>query len=424
MKPARLLRWYPRAWRERYGEELLALIQDTLDEGRPTWRLRLGVAWGGLRERGHQAGQAGKAAVKRMAVYSWSPVILIVGSAVVNIPWILKTPLPPARAWQATAALDALAGTLAFTSVCVLAGALVAIPAFAAFLREGGWPKIRRRVAWAAGATLAAGGGLVGLTLGLSSMSFAQMNRSLAYFIGVVATALALVVALGLWASAARATAKHLKLAPGARATQLLLAAVTVIASFTIVSANAIWLAAAQSSLVWLVVGVANLALVGAVAPRTIGRALRKGRRLRAAASAKRLSTGPLSGHTTATGLDDLGGGLAGSPVGADRARGLQQQRQVLPGQHLDRGLGGVHGDVQRRDHPALPVPQRRGHRPDARGQLLVGERPAPRADLAQGRGPLTGARLPAGGDTGPGGLGQDPFGLVGRQPGQQYLAE
>jgi hypothetical protein len=54
MKPARLLRWYPRAWRERYGEELLALIQDTLDEGRPTWRLRFSVAWGGLRERGHQ----------------------------------------------------------------------------------------------------------------------------------------------------------------------------------------------------------------------------------------------------------------------------------------------------------------------------------------------------------------------------------
>ena len=61
MKPARLLRWYPRAWRERYGEELLALIQDTLDEGRPTWRLRLSVAWGGLRERGHQARNPSKA---------------------------------------------------------------------------------------------------------------------------------------------------------------------------------------------------------------------------------------------------------------------------------------------------------------------------------------------------------------------------
>ena len=35
MKPASLLRWYPRAWRERYGGELAALIQDNLDEGRP-----------------------------------------------------------------------------------------------------------------------------------------------------------------------------------------------------------------------------------------------------------------------------------------------------------------------------------------------------------------------------------------------------
>jgi len=288
MKPARLLRWYPRAWRERYGEELLALIQDTLDEGQPTWRLRLGVAWGGLRERGHQAGHASKTAVKRTAD-SWArPLILVVGLAVVSIAWNLKAPLPPARAWQAATALDALAGIMAFTSICVLAGALVAVPAFVAFLRGGGWPKIRRRVAWAAGATLAAGGGLAWLVLGLRSVSFAQMNRSPAYVTGVFAEALALVVALGLWASAAHATAKHLKLAPRTRAAQLLLAAVTVIAALTIVPANIMWTAAIQSSLAWLAVGVANLALVGVVAPRMIGRALRRGRRLRAAASGRR----------------------------------------------------------------------------------------------------------------------------------------
>jgi hypothetical protein len=58
MKPATLLRWYPRAWRDRYGEELLALIQDTLEEGHPAWQLRLGVAWGGLRERGLVVGDS------------------------------------------------------------------------------------------------------------------------------------------------------------------------------------------------------------------------------------------------------------------------------------------------------------------------------------------------------------------------------
>jgi hypothetical protein len=33
-----LLRWYPRAWRERYGEEFLAVVEDTLDGSRPGWR--------------------------------------------------------------------------------------------------------------------------------------------------------------------------------------------------------------------------------------------------------------------------------------------------------------------------------------------------------------------------------------------------
>ena len=36
MKPsdpdaAKLLRWYPRPWRERYGEEFLAMVEDNLD---------------------------------------------------------------------------------------------------------------------------------------------------------------------------------------------------------------------------------------------------------------------------------------------------------------------------------------------------------------------------------------------------------
>jgi hypothetical protein len=283
MRPASLLRWYPRAWRERYGGELLALIQDTLEDGRPTWRLRLGVAWGGLRERGHQAGQAGKAAVKRVP-NRWL-LAVAAGVAVANVPWNLKASLPPSGTWQATAALGALAGIIAFTGAAVLAGGLVAAPAFVAFLRAGGWPKIRRRVAWATGATVAAGGGMAGLVLWQRSMSSAQLNHSWAYVAGEAATSLALVAAFGLWASAAAATAKHLTLTPRARAAQLLLTAVTAAAALAIVPANVIWLAAIQSSLPWLVIGLATLAAVGAAAPRRIGQAARKGKRLRRSAA-------------------------------------------------------------------------------------------------------------------------------------------
>ena len=275
------------------------------------------MIWGGLRERGHQARRAGTAAVKRVP-FRWL-VAVAAGLVVADVPWNLKASLPPSRAWQATAALGVMAGIMAFTGVCVLASALVVAPAFLAFLREGGWPKIRRRVAWASGATLAAGGGLAGLVLGQRSMTSAQLSQSWAYSIGVAATGLTLGVALGLWASAAAATAKHLKLAPRARAAQQLLAAVTLTAALAILSANIIWLAAIQSSLAWLLVGVANLASVGVVTSRGIGRAVRKSRRLRATVGRGRRLTRPLSGHTAVTSFDDLRGGLAGGPVGADR---------------------------------------------------------------------------------------------------------
>ena len=49
MKPsdpdaAKLLRWYPRVWRERYGEEFLAMVEDSLEGRRPGWRLRQAAA--------------------------------------------------------------------------------------------------------------------------------------------------------------------------------------------------------------------------------------------------------------------------------------------------------------------------------------------------------------------------------------------
>ena len=48
---ARLLAWYPRAWRRRGGEELAELIEDAIAAGRDDFRLTLDVAREGLVER-------------------------------------------------------------------------------------------------------------------------------------------------------------------------------------------------------------------------------------------------------------------------------------------------------------------------------------------------------------------------------------
>ncbi len=45
---SRLLRWYPPQWRERYGDELEALVADTLEEEKPSLRFVMAVSWAGL----------------------------------------------------------------------------------------------------------------------------------------------------------------------------------------------------------------------------------------------------------------------------------------------------------------------------------------------------------------------------------------
>ena len=54
-----LLGWYPPRWRDRYGDEFGALMEDALGDRPPTRRFRLGIALAGLRERGHEAGVTG-----------------------------------------------------------------------------------------------------------------------------------------------------------------------------------------------------------------------------------------------------------------------------------------------------------------------------------------------------------------------------
>jgi hypothetical protein len=289
MKPASLLRWYPRAWRERYGEELLALIQDTLDQGRPTWRLRLSVTWGGLRERGHQAGHVVSAAVKPLAGPDrWLP-MLVAGLIAADLPESFKEAPSRTRGWPATAAFDAVLAAVALTGAVVLAGGLVALPALVRFLRAGGWPKIGHQVAWAAGVTVVAGGGLAAVAsapaaVASGSVSSGQLDAPLAYLAGFFATGLALAAAIGLWAIAAIVTARHLTLAPGVRAAQLMLAAVAPIAvTGTLITLN-FWWSASQSP--WYLVWVVFLLVPASISAwQRIPRAVRQGRRLRAAAS-------------------------------------------------------------------------------------------------------------------------------------------
>lgn len=290
MKPsdpdaAKLLSWYPRPWRERYGEEFLAMVEDSLDGERPGLRFRLSVAWAGLRERGRRARLAGqRAAPPMLSAFTgrwWT--FFVAGNVFAILPYEFEASSGAAKGWRVTAALAALAAVAVLGGVCVLASGLLGLPAFGRFLRAGGWRQIRRRVAWAAGATVAAGGGLAALAQVQGSMTYDQLSGSGVFFLGAAGTALLLMAAFRLWANAAKATAKHLDLAVRVRASEMLLAAVTPAAVLAMLPFTLFLTSATQASLFQLLLGVVALATQSVVATSRIRRALRRGRRLRAA---------------------------------------------------------------------------------------------------------------------------------------------
>jgi hypothetical protein len=94
-------------------------------------------------------------------------------------------------------------------------------------------------------------------------------------------TGLAMTVAIGLWAIATTATARHLTLTPRVRAAQLVLGAVIPAAVTTMVVTLALWWSATQASVTLLALAGANLTAASVGAPVRIRRAGRRGRRLR-----------------------------------------------------------------------------------------------------------------------------------------------
>ncbi len=186
--------------------------------------------------------------------------MLVAGSIIALLPANLSQSPPPARGWQAAAAFDAVLAAVALTGAVVVASGLTAFPALVRFLRAGGWPKIRRRIAWAAGVTVVAAGALAGLVVISGSRSPAQLDASLAYLVGFLATGLAVTVAIALWATAATAVAKHLTLMPRVRAAQLMLGALTPIAVTVMLVTLDLWWSVTQFP-AWLVAGLVLLGL-------------------------------------------------------------------------------------------------------------------------------------------------------------------
>ena len=226
------------------------------------------------------------------APLTWLGMVAVMASAYFfwffqNLTWV---PLSAEAHREARGAVtaDAIDGLCVVMGVAVTVGALAAGPALARFLRAGGWPVIRRQVAWAAGATAVAAAALTQFLLLARSMTLDHVPALVVFLPWFIAALVPLGAALWFWSQAAMTMAGRLELQPGVRAVQIMLNAVATIAATAIPSLVMIWVGQTRPS-VWLMIGASVLYFYAGCrsAPARLWWAWHRAQQLRAAAGGR-----------------------------------------------------------------------------------------------------------------------------------------
>jgi len=261
--PAALLRWYPSTWRDRYGAELVALMEDDLDGRSPTLRFRVSMAASGMRQRAHSAGLDGKGARSETAVRSGALVVLASwsallpgGAAFAKASEHFDVAIPASGHGPAVMAYQAV-NFLALTgALLVFVGVAVACPATIRFIRCGGWSTVRTPSTVAAVLTGAAGLATIGVGLWAHHLTVHQRNGgSVLYGVAYVGWAFLLAGTLVAWTWTGLALARRIDLDRNSLRIEARLAvAVAAIVGLTSVAVGVWWLAMARGA-PWFLTG-------------------------------------------------------------------------------------------------------------------------------------------------------------------------
>jgi uncharacterized membrane protein YidH (DUF202 family) len=212
----RILRWYPPSWRQRYGEELTALMEDAYGVGPLPPRVRVATARSGLVERVRASGlgpsaadQSPEARSRRgslLVLCAWA--LCVIGGAMfakLNEHWDAGLARPDRV--LPTVGYDVVQGAAALGALIVLAAGLLVAPTFLRALRQDGWSLVRRQVR---AVTVIAGSTLVlmaPLVVWAQHLSTRQRNGGLDIY-----TAAFLAVGLGLVATVGAVTSATVSL--------------------------------------------------------------------------------------------------------------------------------------------------------------------------------------------------------------------
>lgn len=254
------LLWYPLAWRERYGDELVLFMQDSYGPGRPPWRARLSLVVGGLRERARQSGLSGDSAPPTdrlrggtlLVLVGWVGFVLA-GSSFAKfsehfdnaLPGGIDSHLPPSSHAVPDLAYTVVQSVAAVAGIAVLLGAAMALPAFVAFLRSGGWPAVRGHVLRAAAVTASTVGVTIPFLLWAHHMTTHQRNNGNGWY-GALFLAWAALIALtlALWTVVAVVAGRRVNLSRPVLLAESALAVIVATAMATMLAATSVWWAA------------------------------------------------------------------------------------------------------------------------------------------------------------------------------------
>jgi len=260
---ARLLRWYPPAWRDRYGAELVALMEDDLGGQQPTPRFKLSIIRGGLRERLHavslisdqpspfQRVRAGALLV----LCAWTAFVLAGASFSKGAEHFARSVPAASRALPQTS-FDVVAALGLAGSALVVLGSIIALPAFVGFLVEGGWRLIRGHVLRAVALSILAIGAVVPLSFWAHHLNEMQRNGGDGVYSGVfVLWALVVATALMQWTAAAVCAAGRIELGPRVMRIEAALAVAVAGVMVAVTAATAVWWATMARDAPWFLQG-------------------------------------------------------------------------------------------------------------------------------------------------------------------------
>ncbi len=260
---SRVLRWYPRAWRERYGDELLALMEDTYGDQPLTVRTRWSIARAGLIERargggwfGHSTTPADRVRAGALVVMGAWTALVIAGSAFAKVSEHYTSSLPSTSSAVADGAWRTVQAAAGAATIAVLLGALVAVPAFLRARRDRRLGDLRRHVI----GVLLASASAITATIGLVAWAHTQPSAAREtgaglYGAAFVAWAMLAVLLIVSWSTLAVGLARRVTFTSAELAAESLLAGIVTLAIVVITAAIVLWWRTIATTAPWFLHG-------------------------------------------------------------------------------------------------------------------------------------------------------------------------